>query len=86
MEIEEFTEKKISSAEEKAKIAGEIAYNMGITAAEAAEAAEAIGRAMRLLPPIGEAEIMNIKCNPSLSRFQKWRLIREIKKGANNER
>lgn len=79
MEIEEFNEQEA----EKAKIAGEIARNMGITAAEAAEA---IGRAMRSLPPIGEAEIENIKRNPSLSRFQKWRLIREIKKGANNER
>lgn len=79
MEIEEFNEQEA----EKAKIAGEIARNMGITAAEAAEA---IGRAMRHLPPIGEAEIENIKRNPSLSRFQKWRLIREIKKGANNER
>ena len=83
MDIEEFTEKKIGSAEEKAKIAAEIAHNMGITAAEAAEA---IGRVMRHLPPIGETEIENIKRNPSLSRFQKWRLIREIKKGANNER
>ncbi len=80
MMLEEFNEQE---AEKAAKIAGEIARNMGITAAEAAEA---IGRAMRLLPPIGEAEIENIKRNPSLTRFQKWRLIREIKKGANNER
>lgn len=79
MEIEEFNEQKA----EKAKIAAEIARNMGITAEEAAEA---IARVMRALPPLGEEEINNIKRNPSLSRFQKWRLIREIKKGANNER
>lgn len=79
MEIEEFIKQK----EEQAKIAAEIAHNMGITAEEAAEA---IARAMRALPPLGEEEINNIKRNPSLSRFQKWRLIREIKKGANNER
>ena len=79
MTLEEFNEQKA----EKAKLAAEIAHNMGITAAEAAEA---IARVMRALPPIGEAEIKNIKRNPSLSRFQKWRLIREIKKGANNER
>lgn len=76
MEIEELNEQITKSA-------GAIARAMGITAAEAAEA---IGRVMRHLPPIGETEIEQIKRNPSLSRFQKWRLIREIKKGANNER
>ena len=76
MEIEELNEQITKSTEA-------IARAMGITAAEAAEA---IGRAMRHLPPIGETEIEQIKRNPSLSRFQKWRLIREIKKGANNER
>ena len=76
MEIEELNEQIAKSAEA-------IARAMGITAAEAAEA---IGRAMRSLPPIGETEIENIKHNPSLSRFQKWRLIREIKKGATNEK
>ncbi len=79
MEIEELIKQK----EERAKIAAEIAHNMGITAEEAAEA---IARVMRHLPPIGETEIEQIKRNPSLSRIQKWRLSREIKKGANNER
>lgn len=68
---------------ENAKSSSIIAHSAGITAAEAAEA---IGRVMRALPPLGEEEINNIKRNPSLSRFQKWRLIREIKEGTNNER
>jgi hypothetical protein len=80
MTLEEFNKEEVEKA---AKIAGEIARYMGIMAAEAEEA---IGRVMRHLPPIGEPEIEQIKRNPSLTRFQKRRLIREIKKGANNER
>ena len=79
MTLEEFNEQEA----EKAKIVREIARNIGISEAEAAEA---IGRVMRHLPPIGETEIEQIKRNPSLSRLQKWRLVREIKKGANNEK
>ena len=30
--------------------------------------------------PFSEMDIALIKCNPSLSLFQKWKLIREIKK------
>lgn len=49
---------------------------IGITAKDMAEALENI---MRLLPPPGEKEIFMIKNNPSLSIFQKHRLIKIIK-------
>lgn len=52
--------------------------NYGITTAEAIERLEKINK---LLPPLGKAEIEAIKQNPSLNIFQKWRLIRFIKKG-----
>lgn len=32
------------------------------------------------LPPIGEMEISLIKNNPNISRFRKWRLIRNIRR------
>ncbi len=53
--------------------------NIGVTAEEAATA---LTKAMRLLPPLGETEIELIKRNPNLSKFQKWRLIHMIKKEA----
>lgn len=49
---------------------------IGITAKDMAEALEHI---MKLLPPPGEKEILMIKNNQSLSRFQKFRLIKIIK-------
>lgn len=45
-----------------------------------AEAAEAFNRAARLMPPPGQEEIVAVRMNPSLTRFQKWRIIRQIKK------
>lgn len=48
---------------------------IGITANDMAEALEHI---MKLLPPPGEKEILMIKNNPSLSKFQKFRLIKMI--------
>lgn len=58
---------------------GELTMNeskqIGITAKEMAEALEHI---MKLLPPPGEKEILMIKNNPSLSKFQKFRLIKII--------
>lgn len=44
------------------------------------EAAEAISKVMKQLPPLGEDEISMIKRNPNLNFFDKWRLIRDIKK------
>ncbi len=49
------------------------------------QAAKALTDAMKLLPPLGDAEIMMIKNNPSLNFFQKRRLIRLIKKGGRHE-
>lgn len=49
---------------------------IGITAKDMAEALEHI---MKLLPPPGGKEILMIKNNQSLSRFQKFRLIKIIK-------
>lgn len=46
----------------------------------AEEAAEACNRLAKLLPPPGPKEIMLIRMNPSLSRFQKRRIIRQIKR------
>jgi len=45
----------------------------------AEEAASALQKAMSLLPPPGELEIKLIKRNPSLTLFQKIRLIHAIK-------
>lgn len=46
-----------------------------------ADDAEAVCRKMAsLLPPIGETEISLIKSNPNISKFQKWRLIRNIRR------
>ena len=44
------------------------------------DAAVACGEMVSLLPPIGETEISLIKSNPNISRFQKWRLIRNIRR------
>lgn len=44
------------------------------------ELAEAISRFARAIPPLGEADIAMIRCNPSLSWLQKRRLIAKIKK------
>ena len=44
------------------------------------EAADALTKMVRRLPPVGE-EIKMIKSNPSLSIIQKWLLIRKIKRG-----
>lgn len=50
------------------------------------EAAEALTKVMRLLPPSVESEIGMIKKNPSLTWFQKRRLIHAIRRsyGKNN--
>lgn len=50
---------------------------IGITAEEMSEALTHI---MKLLPPTGENEIVAIKNNPSLTIFQKRRLIKMIRK------
>lgn len=55
----------------------DLARKAGVTADEAADA---VYKILEKLPPIGEAEIAMIRCNPSLSWFQKWRLIRSIRK------
>ena len=44
------------------------------------EAGKAIAEVMRTLPPIGDNEIEMIRKNPNLSIFQKWKLIRAIRK------
>lgn len=49
----------------------------GVTANEAAEA---LTKAMRLLPPPGEQDIALIKQNPTLTKWEKWKLIHEIRK------
>lgn len=59
------------------KIYSTVIPNIGTTAEEAATA---LSRVMQLLPPLGEAETELVKRNPNLSRFQKWQLIRKIKK------
>ena len=53
----------------------------GVTADEAATA---IQKLVSLLPPPGHAEIQMILNNPSLSLFQKWRLIRLINREFRN--
>lgn len=53
---------------------------VGISAGEAEAAFRRAAEAARaVLPP--ESEIALIRANPGLSRFQKWRLERQIKKG-----
>lgn len=42
------------------------------------EMSETLAHIMKLLPPLGENEIMEIKNNPSLTIFQKRRLIKMI--------
>lgn len=54
---------------------------IGITAKDMAEALEHI---MKLLPPPGEKEILMIKNNPNLSKFQKCRLIKMIMSNGGN--
>ena len=49
--------------------------NYGITTEEMCNA---ISRLPKI--PFSEMDIVLIKSNPSLSLFQKWKLIREIKK------
>jgi hypothetical protein len=44
------------------------------------EAVEAVTAAMRLLPPPGKEDIELIKRNPTLNWWQKWKLIRQIKR------
>lgn len=48
------------------------------------EAAEAMRNAMKLLPPPGEMDILLIKANPSLNWFQRWRLIRYVRRMMKN--
>ncbi len=45
------------------------------------EAANNMAASMRTLPPINpdEAEAL-IRANPTLSRFQRWRLVRELRR------
>lgn len=45
------------------------------------EFSDIITSVMRELPPLGETEIQSIKRNPSLSRFEKRRLIKMIERG-----
>lgn len=44
------------------------------------DAAAACREMASLLPPIGETEISLIKSNPNISKFRKWRLIRNIRR------
>ncbi len=44
------------------------------------EAAEAISRAMKKLPPPGDEEIILISMNPSLNFLQKRQLIKQIRR------
>lgn len=50
--------------------------SIGITTEEMSNA---LTRFMKLLPPPGENEILAIKNNPSLTKFQKRRLIKMIR-------
>ena len=47
---------------------------------KAEEAVEVFARTMPYIPPLGETEEELIRGNPNISRFQKWRLIRGIRK------
>lgn len=53
---------------------------LGTTIAEASEAFRKMAEAAKEAIPL-EEEIALIRANPNLSRFQKWRLIRKIRKG-----
>lgn len=53
---------------------------LGTTIAEASEAFHKMAEAAKEAIPL-EEEIALIRANPSLSRFQKWSLIRKIRKG-----
>ncbi len=64
-------------AEKAEEVIWDLARKAGVTAEEAADA---VYKVLRELPPIGEAEIAMIRRNPSLSWFQKRRLIRSIRK------
>lgn len=64
-------------AEKAEEVIRDLARKAGVAVEEAADA---VYKVLRELPPIGEAEIAMIRCNPSLSWFQKWRLIRSIRK------
>lgn len=63
-------------AEEIDRIARSIARTSGVSMNEATQA---ICSVMRVLPPLGDAEIAMIRDNPSLSIFQKLWLIHKIK-------
>lgn len=69
-----YTTEDVKKVEE---VIRDIARKVGVTAEEAADV---VYKVLRELPPIGEAEIAMIRCNPSLSWFQKRRLIRSIRK------
>lgn len=70
----EYTTEEIEKANETVLA---IARTMGVTKEEAEGA---VYGAIKNLPPPGETEIALIKKNPSLNRFQKRRLIKQIKK------
>ena len=55
----------------------EVLASAGISAKEAADS---ISEAMKMMPPIDVNETMAmIQLNPSLSVFQRWRLIRYLR-------
>ncbi len=72
--IAKYTAEEIEKANETVHA---IARATGVTVEEAEGA---IYGAIKNLPPPGETEIALIKKNPSLNRFQKRRLIKQIKK------
>lgn len=57
---------------------GRVLAGAGVTTTEAEEA---VARVVQMMPPPGPEEIALVRMNPSLTRFQKWRIIRQIRGG-----
>jgi hypothetical protein len=65
------------TARELESILQDTVSKIGVSADDAAAACEKVAS---FLQQIGETEISLIKSNPNISRFQKWRLIRNIRR------
>lgn len=58
----------------------EFVHTLSSSGITAEEMIEALVRSIKLLPPPGEGEVLMIKNNPSLTRLQKYRIIKKIRK------
>ena len=50
------------------------------------EIIEAVDRLAKMMKPLDESDIERIRLNPSLSRFQKWKLTREVRRAIRKQK